>query len=114
MPRQIARFGWIPDLPDQRDYLYAAPVQALVALPASIDLRPSCPPVYDQGQLGSCFPAGTRIRMADGSHKPIEQVALLDQVVTAEGSIGIVTHTMVRGETEGIVALKLWGTIFYV
>jgi C1A family cysteine protease len=109
MPRQIAHYGWIPDLPDHRDYLYAAPVQSLAALPSSIDLRSSCPPVYDQGQLGSCFPAGTRIRMADGSHKPIEQVALLDQVVTAEGSIGIVTHTMVRGETEGIVALKLWG-----
>jgi C1A family cysteine protease len=23
-------------------------------LPASADLRPQCPPVYDQGQLGSC------------------------------------------------------------
>src|SRR6266516_1469703 len=54
MPRQIAHFGWIPDLPDHRDYLYAAPVQSLVALPSSIDLRSSCPPVYDQGQLGSC------------------------------------------------------------
>ena len=43
------------------------------------------------------------------AHKPIEQIALLDQVVTAEGNIGIVTHTMVRGETEGILALKLWG-----
>ena len=26
----------------------------LAALPASIDLRPQCPPVYDQGELGSC------------------------------------------------------------
>ena len=24
------------------------------ALPAKADLRPHCPPVYDQGQLGSC------------------------------------------------------------
>src|SRR5262249_18753286 len=54
MPRKISRFGWVPDLPDHRDHLYAAPPVALRALPSSVDLRPSCPPVYDQGQLGSC------------------------------------------------------------
>jgi C1A family cysteine protease len=53
-PHQIKRYGWIPDLPDQRDQLYAAPMPTLAALPASADLRPNCPPVYDQGQLGSC------------------------------------------------------------
>jgi C1A family cysteine protease len=53
-PHQIKRYGWIPDLPDQRDQLYAAPAPTLAALPASADLRPQCPPVYDQGQLGSC------------------------------------------------------------
>ena len=26
----------------------------IVNLPSSIDLRNKCPPVYDQGQLGSC------------------------------------------------------------
>ncbi len=54
MPRKIARYGWIPDLPDQRDHLYTAPREVLLALPGSIDLRPQCPAVYDQGQLGSC------------------------------------------------------------
>jgi C1A family cysteine protease len=54
MPRKISRFGWVPDLPDARDYLYAAPPERLSKLPPSVDLRPSCPPVYDQGQLGSC------------------------------------------------------------
>ena len=48
-------FGWVPDLPDQRDFLYAAPVENMAALPTSVDLRPQCPKtVYDQGQLGSC------------------------------------------------------------
>ena len=54
MPQKIQRYGWIHDLPDQRDHLYAAPAQVLGVLPASVDLRPQCPPVYDQGQLGSC------------------------------------------------------------
>jgi C1A family cysteine protease len=50
----VQRYGWVPDLPDQRDYMYAAPAQFLIALPTKQDLRPGCPPVYDQGQLGSC------------------------------------------------------------
>jgi C1A family cysteine protease len=54
MSRQIHCYGWIPDLPDQRDYLYSTPVHLLKTLPVSIDLRSGCPPVYDQGQLGSC------------------------------------------------------------
>jgi C1A family cysteine protease len=50
---KIKRYGWIPDLPDARDHLYAAPAP-VAALPPKVDLRPQCPPVYDQGQLGSC------------------------------------------------------------
>ena len=46
-------YGWIPDLPDQRDRFFAPPPPP-VALPAKVDLHTSCPPVYDQGQLGSC------------------------------------------------------------
>jgi C1A family cysteine protease len=54
-PRKIQRYGWVPDLPDARDHLYAAPPQYLTDLPTSVDLRPQCPrDVYDQGQLGSC------------------------------------------------------------
>jgi len=52
--RHIARYGWTPDLPDRRDLLYAAPPDVAKALPAKVDLRSKCPPVYDQGQLGSC------------------------------------------------------------
>jgi C1A family cysteine protease len=51
---KIKRYGWIADLPDHRDLLYAAPMQVLTKLPAKIDLRAKCPPVFDQGQLGSC------------------------------------------------------------
>src|SRR5579871_874990 len=48
-------YGWVRDLPDARDFLYAAPlIRFPRGLPALVDLRPECPPVYDQGQLGSC------------------------------------------------------------
>jgi C1A family cysteine protease len=48
-------YGWVPDIPDHRDFLFAAPAVNLAALPTKVDLRPQCPKeVYDQGQLGSC------------------------------------------------------------
>jgi C1A family cysteine protease len=58
MPHKIARYGWIPDLPDQRDHLFAAPPAVHAALPSAVDLTPNCPAVYDQGQLGSCTANG--------------------------------------------------------
>jgi C1A family cysteine protease len=52
-------YGWVHDLPDARDFVYAAPLtRFLQGLPPSVDLRTECPPVYDQGQLGSCTANG--------------------------------------------------------
>lgn len=69
------KFGWIPDLPDFRDYTIDHPevrpaleslglqslsnvghrgLKAAVGIPAQIDLRPWCSKVEDQGPLGSC------------------------------------------------------------
>ena len=46
-------YGWKPQLPDFRDYKYQLR-EPKKQLPPSADLRPQCPPVVDQGQLGSC------------------------------------------------------------
>src|SRR5712692_9709271 len=54
MPRKIQGYGWIPDHPDQRAHRYGAPGAVLSALPPWVDLRPACPPIYQQGHLGSC------------------------------------------------------------
>jgi len=58
MAYTVKRFGWIRDLPDHRDQMYSAPIHAVTALPPSVDLRAACPPVYDQGELGSCTANG--------------------------------------------------------
>ena len=50
----IAWYGWTPDLPDQRDKLYSAIAAPPKRLPSSVDLRPGCSGVENQGQLGSC------------------------------------------------------------
>jgi C1A family cysteine protease len=54
MDRHIIGYGWMPDLPDHRDFSYAASSAVMAKLPSKVDLRTKCPPVYDQGQLGSC------------------------------------------------------------
>ncbi|MEY2410925.1 MAG: hypothetical protein QOF48_3595 [Verrucomicrobiota bacterium] len=50
----IAWYGWLPDLPDHRDNLYAAIAAPPRKLPAAVDLRAHCSAVEDQGALGSC------------------------------------------------------------
>ena len=50
-------FGWVPDVPDNRDHIYTAPMAKLTAtapMPTKVDLRSKCPPVYNQGNIGSC------------------------------------------------------------
>jgi len=49
---KLNKYGWRPDLPDHRDYLYASAWTG--ALPESVDLRKTCPPIYNQTSLGSC------------------------------------------------------------
>lgn len=66
--------------------------------------------IKDQDGIGSCFPAGTLIRMKDGSEKPIEQIRLLDEVLTAECRIGRVTQTMVRDHHGPICRLCINGS----
>lgn len=46
-------FGWKKDPPDRRDFHYEPP-PGLKRLPAKVDLRSMCPPVYDQKGLSSC------------------------------------------------------------
>jgi C1A family cysteine protease len=47
-------YGWVPDVPDQRDYLLSAVLKVPARLPVKVDLRPLCSKVEDQGSLGSC------------------------------------------------------------
>ncbi len=55
MPYKIQGYGWVRDEPDPRDLLFTvSPVMAARPLPKTSDLRPGCPPVYDQKNVGSC------------------------------------------------------------
>lgn len=47
-------YGWVPDLPDNRDIAFGAVYKVAAKLPESTDLRATCSPVENQGNLGSC------------------------------------------------------------
>jgi C1A family cysteine protease len=57
-------YGRNPDLHDDRDLKYSAPIVHLQALPPSVDLRNQDSPIEDQGNLGSCtsFASGAAFR----------------------------------------------------
>jgi C1A family cysteine protease len=52
------RYTWKPDLPDHRDHIFAGARRWLGLRPAKLPLRVNlvdqCPPVFDQGSIGSC------------------------------------------------------------
>jgi C1A family cysteine protease len=52
--REVKRFGWRPDTPDPRDLMWTPGLEELKKLPVEYSLRSEMPPLYDQGQLGSC------------------------------------------------------------
>lgn len=52
------KFGWLPDLPDKRDRQFA-PRLSLSALPQEVHLGGRCPPIWNQGNIGSCVAHGT-------------------------------------------------------
>lgn len=39
-------YGWLPDVPDHCDHLYAAPIVHLAKLPPKADLRTQSPPCW--------------------------------------------------------------------
>jgi len=48
------RLGIHPDIHDHRDFMFDPPDRARRHAPLSVDLRPHCPPVFDQSRLNAC------------------------------------------------------------
>lgn len=60
------KYTWKPDVPDHRDHVLSLDPGTL---PSSVDLRATCPPVFDQGQLGSCTGNAIAGVMSFAKHK---------------------------------------------
>jgi hypothetical protein len=106
--RNIQWYGWKPDLMDKRDRKYAAPRAVLEALPPSADLSGQCPPVYDQGALGSCHDDKTEV-LTERGWKLFCDVPLGEKLATVskDGNVFFVVP-------ERLVSFEYKGPMFYV
>ncbi len=100
-----------PDmLPDPKDFKEIVTYcHAQKIFPMYHRLASGLPQKPSQNGFGHCFPAGTLIRMEDGSQKPIETLTVQDTIVSAEGCPQPVMQVMRRWHVGKIGVLKLWG-----
>ena len=112
-------YGWVPDLPDQRDIVYSRVYRIPPSLPTSVDLRPHCSAIEDQGRLGSCTAnalAGAIEFLEKKDEVPFEDVSrlfiyynerVIEHMVKADAGAtlrdGI--KTLVK---QGVCSEKLW------
>jgi C1A family cysteine protease len=72
------RYGWKPDVPDHRDRVYRPRLS--VAVPANLDMRTEQPPIFDQGQLGSCTGNGIAGELEAQSLAQDERLTVLSRL----------------------------------
>lgn len=112
-------YGWLPDRPDQRDKYYAAIAAPPKKMPSSVDLRPTCSNVEDQGQLGSCTAnalAGNLEFLEQQSGKPatdLSRLFIYYNERTIEGTINEDAGAMIRDGIKslanlGVCTEKIW------
>src|SRR6202789_2141611 len=104
-------FGWIPDTPDHRDYLYSA-IAPKVKLPPKVDLRSEDSPIENQGHLGSCTAnalAGNLQfleRVSGQTYKDVSRLFIYYNERAVEGTVGFDSGAMIR---DGIKVLAKYG-----
>lgn len=117
--RATKKYGWIPDLPDRRDVRFLLVEEA--TRPKAADLRTLCPPVYNQGALGSCTAhaiAGAlefdQMKQGDGAASFVPSrlfIYYAERVI--EGTVGSDSGAMIRDGMKAVAAQgapheKLW------
>lgn len=109
--KSIQRYGWIPDRPDQRDFLYSA-IAPRVKLPPRVDLRAECSPIENQGRLGSCTANALAGHLqflevaGGGPYKDLSRLFIYYNERAIEGTVAYDAGAMLR---DGIKALAKFG-----
>ncbi len=109
--KHVQSYGWIPDRPDHRDYLYSA-IAPKIKLPSKIDLRRQDSPIENQGHLGSCTAnalAGLLQfleRINGQTYKDLSRLFIYFNERAVEGTIGFDSGAMIR---DGIKVLAKYG-----
>ena len=120
--KPFKKYSWVRDLPDYRDFKYSPTVSG-TSLPVSVDLRNTCPPVLDQGQLGSCTANSIANAFYFDELKQKESSAFLPSRLfiyynerVLEGTVKQDSGAQIRDgfktiATQGVVSEKSWSYI---
>jgi C1A family cysteine protease len=107
---EIKRYGWVRDIPDQRDLRYTPPPRLAAALPRKVDLRAGFEPCYDQGMLGSCTAnaiAGALqyLECKEGEQPPVmpSRLFVYYNERALEGSVGSDSGAQIRDGIKSVV-----------
>lgn len=110
----IKRYGWKPDIPDHRDFVYKPPKKRVSKV---VDLRPRCPKqIFDQGNLGSCtacaLSAAYEFELLRQKSKVIvpSQLFIYYMERVLEGTVKYDAGAMIR---TGMKVLKKYGACNY-
>ena len=104
-------YGWLPDIPDQRDYFFGA-IRPKIKLPANVDLREDCSLVEDQGALGSCTAQALAGNLEfldnrmDHVYTDVSRLFIYYNERVIEGTVEFDSGAMIR---DGIKCLKKSG-----
>ena len=106
--RGVRNYGWVPDIPDGRDYLYSA-IRPIIRLPDKVDLRQNCSGIEQQGNLGSCTAQAIAGNLefldkkADGSYTDVSRLFIYYNERALMGTIDYDSGASLR---DGIKTLK--------
>lgn len=107
------QYGWIPQVSDHRDQVFGIE-KPVTGLPASIDLRPAMPVVYDQGRTSSCTANATAaalqyaMRFAKLPEVAPSRLFIYYNERRLEGTTGQDSGAMIR---DGLKACNQYGYI---
>jgi C1A family cysteine protease len=104
-------YGWVPDRPDQRDYVFKT-IRPKIRLPGSIDLRKQCSKIENQGALGSCTAQALAGNIEfldnriDGIYEDVSRLFIYYNERAVEETVAVDAGAMLR---DGIKVLKKRG-----
>ena len=105
--KHVQSYGWIPDRPDHRDYLYSA-IAPKVKLPPKIDLRGEDSPIENQGKLGSCTANALAghlqflEKITGQTYKDLSRLYIYYNERALEGTISFDSGAMIRDGIKGL------------
>jgi C1A family cysteine protease len=109
-------YGWKRDIGDQRDFKFSAIAPAPVVLPTSVDLRPGCSPVEDQGDIGACVSnalAGAlefmEKRTAIAPFRNLSRLFIYYNARAIDGTVKVDCGTSIRTALKGLSSLGVCG-----